>query len=137
MIEANKHSIIKVERAETNHMKEGKEEIVVRMILLKYSHFRIEVDYMNSHRRIWWGGRGGTGPPWSSRLILIRAKKGGLLGQKSLFIVLDWVIRASFAIAAPPSERIQIRLWILRQNSVLKDLKYKKELTIGMQNQPI
>ena len=48
MIEVNKHSIIKVERAETNHMKEGKEEIVVRMILLKYSHFRIEVDYMNS-----------------------------------------------------------------------------------------
>ena len=47
------------------------------------------------------GGPGGHRLPWSSRLILIRAKKGGLLGQKSLFIVLDWVIRASFLIEAP------------------------------------
>ena len=46
-------------------------------------------------------GAGGTGPPWSSRFILTRAKKGGSLGQKCLFIVLDLVIRASFAIAAP------------------------------------
>ena len=61
-------------------------------------------------RRIWYGGRGGGRPPWGSRLTLIRARNGGLLGQKDLFLLLDWVIRASFATAAPPSEHIHIRL---------------------------
>ena len=47
---------------------------------------------LSKHRRIWYGGRGGSRPPWGSRLTLIRARNGGLLGQKDLFLLLDWVL---------------------------------------------
>ena len=47
------------------------------------------------------GGRGGIRPPpWRYRLTLIRAKKGGPLGQKA-FDALNLVIWASFAVTAP------------------------------------
>ena len=65
------------------------------------------VDYV--HRRIWWGAEGGHRPPLEFQIDTY-SKKGGLFGQKSLFIVLKWVIRALFAIANPPRERIQMRL---------------------------
>ena len=47
------------------------------------------------------GGQGGRPPRWDSRWAIIRAKKGGILGQNSLFIILKWVIRASSSTDAP------------------------------------
>ena len=50
------------------------------------------------HRHIWWGDRGGGCPPWNSRLTLIRAKKGGLLGQQTFL----WCLSGSLGHPLPP-----------------------------------
>ena len=50
------------------------------------------------HRHIWWGDRGGGCPLWNSRLTLIWAKKGGLLGQQTFL----WCLSGSLGHPLPP-----------------------------------